>query len=118
MIWGLLNMLEKRGSVQCSTIAAKPLANLGAKLIIYVSMHLNEVKILPMDLTTIEESLKKSVEEAESLLRNSSVDYMIHNAAFKRPVLGFIYLILITCISGIVLSFGSIDCLDLFELFM
>ncbi|KAF7805281.1 dehydrogenase/reductase SDR family member 7 [Senna tora] len=81
-------------------ILAKQLANLGAKLIISarneaelerVKRQLkgkhapNEVKILPLDLTAGEESLKKAVEEAESLFPNSGVDYMIHNAAFERP---------------------------------
>ena len=46
----------------------------------------SEVKILPLDLTTGEDSLKKAVEKAESLFPGSGVDYMIHNAAFERPV--------------------------------
>ncbi|XP_028770616.1 dehydrogenase/reductase SDR family member 7 [Neltuma alba] len=81
-------------------ILAKQLARLGAKLIISarneaelerVKQQLkgkhapDEVKILPLDLTTGEDSLKKAVEKAESLFPLSGVDYMIHNAAFERP---------------------------------
>lgn len=46
----------------------------------------DEVKILPLDLASGEDSLKKAVEKAESLFPSSGVDYMIHNAAFERPV--------------------------------
>ncbi|KAI9078388.1 hypothetical protein K1719_039607 [Acacia pycnantha] len=81
-------------------ILAKQLARLGAKIIISarneaelerVKQQLkgkhapSEVKILPLDLTTGEDSLKKAVEKAESLFPGSGVDYMIHNAAFERP---------------------------------
>jgi len=46
----------------------------------------DEVKILPLDLTSAEDSLKAVVEKAESIFPGSGVDYMIHNAAFERPV--------------------------------
>lgn len=39
-----------------------------------------------MDLSAGEESLKQVVHVAESLFSNAGVDYMIHNAAFERPV--------------------------------
>ena len=39
-----------------------------------------------MDLSAGEESLKEIVHAAESLFWNAGVDYMIHNAAFERPV--------------------------------
>ena len=39
-----------------------------------------------MDLSAGEESLKEIVHAAESLFCNAGVDYMIHNAAFERPV--------------------------------
>ncbi|XP_061351195.1 uncharacterized protein LOC133296263 isoform X2 [Gastrolobium bilobum] len=81
-------------------ILAKQLASLGAKLIISArnEAELNqvrtqlkgkhapvEVKILPMDLTSGEDSLRKAVEKAESFFPDSGVNYMIHNAAFERP---------------------------------
>ncbi|TKY65331.1 Dehydrogenase/reductase SDR family member 7 [Spatholobus suberectus] len=81
-------------------ILAKQLASLGAKLIISArnEVELNrvrtqlkgkhapdEVKILPLDLSSGEDSLRKAVEEAESFFPDSGVDYMIHNAAFERP---------------------------------
>lgn len=42
--------------------------------------------MLPMDLASGEESLKESVYKAESLFSSAGVDYMVHNAAFERPV--------------------------------
>jgi hypothetical protein len=39
-----------------------------------------------MDLSSGEESLKEVVHAAESLFSNAGIDYMIHNAAFERPV--------------------------------
>jgi dehydrogenase/reductase SDR family member 7 len=44
------------------------------------------VEVLPMDLSSDEESLKEVVHAAESLFSNAGIDYMIHNAAFERPV--------------------------------
>jgi len=46
----------------------------------------SRVEVLPMDLSAGEKSLKQVVHEAESLFSNAGVDYMIHNAAFERPV--------------------------------
>lgn len=46
------------------------------------------VKILPLDLTSGEDSLRKVVDVTESLFPDSGVDYMIHNAAYERPVSG------------------------------
>lgn len=46
----------------------------------------DEVKILPLDLSSGEDSLRIAVEKAESFFPDSGVDYMIHNAAFERPV--------------------------------
>lgn len=46
----------------------------------------NDVKILSLDLASGEDSLRKAVEKAESFFPDSGVDYMIHNAAFERPV--------------------------------
>lgn len=46
----------------------------------------NRVEVLPMDLSAGEDSLKEVVHAAESLFSNAGVDYMIHNAAFERPV--------------------------------
>ncbi|XP_028247735.1 dehydrogenase/reductase SDR family member 7-like [Glycine soja] len=81
-------------------ILAKQLASLGAKLIISArnEVELNrvrtqlkgkhapdEVKILPLDLSSGEDSLWIAVEKAESFFPDSGVDYMIHNAAFERP---------------------------------
>ncbi|QCE12459.1 dehydrogenase/reductase SDR family member 7 [Vigna unguiculata] len=81
-------------------ILAKQLASLGAKLIISArnEVELNrvrtqlkgkhapdEVKILPLDLSSGEDSLRIAVEKAESFFPDSGVDYMIHNAAFERP---------------------------------
>ncbi|KAG2693846.1 hypothetical protein I3760_08G114600 [Carya illinoinensis] len=79
---------------------AKQLARLGAKLILsarneaeleqvkkqLMGKHApDEVKILPFDLTSGEDSLKEVVEKADSLFPGTGVDYMIHNAAFERP---------------------------------
>jgi dehydrogenase/reductase SDR family member 7 len=44
------------------------------------------VQVLPVDLSSDEESLKEVVRAAESLFSNAGIDYMIHNAAFERPV--------------------------------
>ncbi|RZC81524.1 hypothetical protein C5167_044106 [Papaver somniferum] len=75
---------------------SKQLANLGAKLIIsarneaelervksqLVGKHAPEgVKVLPLDLTAGEESLKEIVRKAQSFYPANGVDYMIHNAA-------------------------------------
>ncbi|KAF3341536.1 dehydrogenase/reductase SDR family member 7 isoform X1 [Carex littledalei] len=43
------------------------------------------VEVLPLDLSSGEESLMKSVQEAESLFSDAGVDFMIHNAAFDCP---------------------------------
>ncbi|XP_055835096.1 uncharacterized protein LOC129903551 isoform X3 [Solanum dulcamara] len=81
-------------------ILAKQLASLGAKLIIsarneselqHVKQQLTgkyaprDVMILPLDLTSGEESLRVAVEKAESFFGAAGVDYMIHNAAYERP---------------------------------
>uniref|UniRef100_A0ACD5W8J5 Uncharacterized protein n=1 Tax=Avena sativa TaxID=4498 RepID=A0ACD5W8J5_AVESA len=75
-------------------------ASLGAKLILsarnkeelervkqnIVSKHPDSrVEVLPMDLSSDEESLKVVVHAAESLFSSAGIDYMIHNAAFERP---------------------------------
>lgn len=46
----------------------------------------DEVKILPLDLASGEDSLRVAVEKAESFFPGAGVDYMIHNAAYERPV--------------------------------
>lgn len=46
------------------------------------------MKILPLDLTSSEDAIRDAVEKAESLFPGAGVDYMIHNAAFERPVRG------------------------------
>lgn len=46
----------------------------------------DEVMILPLDLTSEEDVLREAVQKAESFFNGSGVDYMIHNAAFERPV--------------------------------
>lgn len=46
----------------------------------------DEVIILPLDLTSGEDSLNHAVQKAESFFSSSGVDYMIHNAAYERPV--------------------------------
>ncbi|CAI0438962.1 unnamed protein product [Linum tenue] len=81
-------------------VLAKQFASLGAKLILSardeaelerVKKQLtgkyapNEVKILPLDLTAGEESLKEAVVKAEALFPGAGVHYMIHNAAYERP---------------------------------
>ncbi|OAY34213.1 dehydrogenase/reductase SDR family member 7 [Manihot esculenta] len=81
-------------------ILAKQLASLGAKLILsarneaelervkkqLTGKHApDEVKILPLDLASGEDSLGKAVEKAESFFSGAGVDYMIHNAAYERP---------------------------------
>lgn len=81
-------------------VLAQQLASIGAKLIISArnEADLNRVKsqlkgkhapdgfkILPLDLTSGEDSLRKVVDIAESLFPDSGVDYMIHNAAYERP---------------------------------
>ncbi|KAH7543490.1 hypothetical protein FEM48_Zijuj02G0189600 [Ziziphus jujuba var. spinosa] len=81
-------------------VLAKQLASLGAKLIIsarneaelervkkqLAGKHAPEgVKILPLDLTSGEVSLREAVQKAESFFPDSGIDYMIHNAAFERP---------------------------------
>lgn len=81
-------------------ILAKQLAGFGAKLIISarneaelekVREQLNgkhapkDVKILPLDLTSGETSLKETVERAVSFFPDAGIDYMIHNAAYERP---------------------------------
>ncbi|CAO2825963.1 unnamed protein product [Amaranthus hypochondriacus] len=79
---------------------AKHFASLGAKLILSarndvelerVKNELNgkhapsEVKILPLDLTLGEDTLREAVQRAEAFFPASGVDYMIHNAAYERP---------------------------------
>uniref|UniRef100_A0A7C9DRU4 Ketoreductase domain-containing protein n=1 Tax=Opuntia streptacantha TaxID=393608 RepID=A0A7C9DRU4_OPUST len=81
-------------------VIAKQLAGLGAKLILSarneaelerVKSQLTgkyapaDVKILPLDLASGEDSLREAVERAESFFPGSGVDYMIHNAAYERP---------------------------------
>lgn len=45
-----------------------------------------QVKILPLDLTSGEATLKEAVDKAESFFPGVGVDYMFHNAAYERPV--------------------------------
>jgi len=45
---------------------------------------------LPLDLASGEESLKHVVEQAASLFPGAGVDYLVHNAAFERPVSNFL----------------------------
>jgi len=59
----------------------------------------SRVEVLPMDLSAGEKSLKQVVHAAESLFSNAGVDYMIHNAAFERPV--NITLILFYCVNSL-----------------
>ncbi|XP_057977404.1 uncharacterized protein LOC131164315 [Malania oleifera] len=81
-------------------VLAKQLARLGAKLILsarneaeleqvknqLTGRHApHDVKILPLDLASGEDSLREAVEKAESLFPHAGVDYMIHNAAFQHP---------------------------------
>lgn len=84
-------------------ILAMQFASLGAKLILsarnrdelervkqnIISKNADcRVEVLPMDLSSGEESLKEVVRAAESLFSNAGIDYMIHNAAFERPKRG------------------------------
>lgn len=46
----------------------------------------SKIEVLPMDLSSDEESLKEVVHSAESLFSSAGIDYMMHNAAFERPV--------------------------------
>ncbi|XP_010258508.1 PREDICTED: dehydrogenase/reductase SDR family member 7 isoform X1 [Nelumbo nucifera] len=81
-------------------ILAKQLASLGAKLIIsarneaelervksqLIGKHAPDgVMVLPLDLTSGEDSLSEAVQKAESFFSGAGVDYMIHNAAYERP---------------------------------
>ncbi|XP_077226534.1 uncharacterized protein LOC143859947 [Tasmannia lanceolata] len=81
-------------------VLAKQFANLGAKLIIsarneaelervkkeLVGKHApGEVKVLPMDLASGEDSLSKVVQQAVSSFPGAGIDYMVHNAAYERP---------------------------------
>ena len=51
----------------------------------------DEVMILPLDLTSGEDKLREAVQQAESLFSGAGVDYLIHNAAFERPVSPFVF---------------------------
>ncbi|XP_058094245.1 uncharacterized protein LOC131240175 isoform X3 [Magnolia sinica] len=81
-------------------ILAKQFARLGAKLILsarneaelervkaeLVGKHApGEVKVLPLDLASGEDSLLQAVEKAESFFPDAGVEYMVHNAAYERP---------------------------------
>lgn len=55
----------------------------------------DEVKILPLDLASGEDSLGKAVEKAESFFSGAGVDYMIHNAAYERPVSIYFYIVML-----------------------
>ena len=44
------------------------------------------MEILPLDLSAGEDAIRDVVEKAVSLFGGAGVDYMIHNAAFERPV--------------------------------
>ncbi|KMS99772.1 hypothetical protein BVRB_1g020660 [Beta vulgaris subsp. vulgaris] len=81
--------------------AEKKFASLGAKLILSARNEAelervknqlkgkhapNEGKILPLDLSSGEDSLREAVERAEAFFPGFGVDYMIHNAAYERPV--------------------------------
>lgn len=46
----------------------------------------DDVIILPLDLTSGESKLAEAVQKAESFFDGAGVDYLIHNAAFERPV--------------------------------
>ncbi|KAJ6839402.1 dehydrogenase/reductase SDR family member 7-like [Iris pallida] len=76
-------------------VLAKQFAKLGARLILSARNVAElervkaeilgknsscEVEVLPMDLTTSEESLRESVQKAESYFSYAGVDYMVHNA--------------------------------------
>ncbi|KAK1364651.1 hypothetical protein POM88_040212 [Heracleum sosnowskyi] len=45
----------------------------------------HQVMILPLDLTSGEDVLRKAVREAESFFDGDGVDYMFHNAAYEHP---------------------------------
>lgn len=49
-----------------------------------------KVEILPLDLSSGEESLQEAVLTAESYFSGAGVDYMVHNAAYDPHVCGFI----------------------------
>ncbi|XP_010930261.1 uncharacterized protein [Elaeis guineensis] len=81
-------------------ILARQFASLGAKVILsarntvelervqneLISKYSpSRVEVLPLDLSSGEESLKEAVQKAESLFSGAGVDYMVHNAAFERP---------------------------------
>ncbi|KAJ0973029.1 hypothetical protein J5N97_020988 [Dioscorea zingiberensis] len=81
-------------------VLAKQFASLGAKLILSARnvAELERVKneiacnhpsigveVLPLDLASNEDSLRKAVDKAESFFGGGGVHYMVHNAAFERP---------------------------------
>eukprot|EP00262_Sarcandra_glabra_P022511 TRINITY_DN9997_c0_g1_i2.p1 TRINITY_DN9997_c0_g1~~TRINITY_DN9997_c0_g1_i2.p1 ORF type:complete len:329 (-),score=61.07 TRINITY_DN9997_c0_g1_i2:197-1183(-) len=81
-------------------VLAKQFASLGARLIIsarneaelervkteLVGKHApGDVKVLPLDLASGEDSLREAVQKAESFFPGAGVDYMVHNAAYERP---------------------------------
>ncbi|XP_010463788.1 PREDICTED: dehydrogenase/reductase SDR family member 7 isoform X2 [Camelina sativa] len=81
-------------------VLAKQFANLDAKLILSARNEAElervknelkgkyapeDVKVLPLDLASGEESLKHVVEQAVSLFPGDGVDYLVHNAAYERP---------------------------------
>lgn len=85
------------GSKGIGKIFAKQFTSLGAKLILsarnvaelehvkaeLVGTHPScEVEILPLDLSSGEESLQEIVLKAESYFCGAGVDYMVHNAAY------------------------------------
>ncbi|KAM7272260.1 hypothetical protein ACFE04_026923 [Oxalis oulophora] len=85
--------------IHLGEVLAKQLASLGAKLILSARNEAelervknqltgkyapHDVKILPLDLASGEDSLREAVEKAEAFFP-SGVDYMIHNAAHERP---------------------------------
>lgn len=44
------------------------------------------VEVLPLDLGSDEDLVRKAVEKAESFFGGAGVHYMVHNAALERPV--------------------------------
>ncbi|XP_039133037.1 dehydrogenase/reductase SDR family member 7 [Dioscorea cayenensis subsp. rotundata] len=81
-------------------ILAKQFASLGAKLILSArneaelvrvkneisSSHPSVgVEVLPLDLGSDEDLVRKAVEKAESFFGGAGVHYMVHNAALERP---------------------------------
>lgn len=54
----------------------------------------DKVKILKLDLTSGEDALREAVDLAECFFPESGIDYMIHNAAFERPVSGWLLYLL------------------------